>query len=266
MANQLNLRQKMPTFFIGHGSPMNTLADNPFTQTLKNIAHSLDPKPKAVLVISAHWETDGVWLTAAEDPTTVHDFYGFPDELYQIQYPCKGSLSLAKEIQNVISDSCNLDRKRGLDHGVWSILRHIYPHADIPVLQLSMDRHKSLTQHFELAHKLSMLREQGILIIGSGNIVHNLRVMKRKADAIPYDWAVTFDDYIKTALENRELTKMIDLKINDNSPESLAVPSWEHYLPLIYVLGVSDNSDKISFPYQGFEYSSISMRAVRFGE
>jgi 4,5-DOPA dioxygenase extradiol len=262
VANQLNTRQKIPTFFIGHGSPMNTVADNLFTQTLKNIAHSLDPKPKAILVISAHWETDGVWLTAADDPTTIHDFYGFPDELYQIQYPCKGSLTLAKEIQTIISDDCNLDRKRGLDHGVWSILRHLYPHADLPVLQLSMDRHKSLAQHFKLAQKLSSLREEGILIIGSGNIVHNLRVMKRTANAAPYDWAVTFDDYIKTALEKRDLNKIMDSKISEN----LAVPSWEHYMPLIYTLGASDESDKISFPYQGFEYASISMRAVRFAD
>jgi 4,5-DOPA dioxygenase extradiol len=266
MANQLNNRQIMPTYFIGHGSPMNAIANNPFTQALKKIADSLIFKPNAILVISAHWETDGVWVTGASDPVTIHDFYGFPDALYKIQYPSKGDPLLAKDIQALLSDNAKLDRKRGIDHGAWSILRHLYPHADIPVLQLSMDRHKSLSEHFELAQKLSPLREEGILIIGSGNIVHNLHVVKRQVNSEPYDWAVSFDEFIKTALENRELKKIINLHIHTNSPESFAVPSWEHYLPLIYVLGVSHDTDKISFPYQGFEHASISMRAVRFGE
>jgi 4,5-DOPA dioxygenase extradiol len=200
----------MPLLFLGHGSPMNAIEVNAFTQTLSALKHKL-PAPKGILVISAHWMTKGTWVTGMNNPETIHDFYGFPEELFNVQYHAPGNPELASQIaRDIVIPEIQTDMDQwGLDHGTWSVLRHLYPEAKIPVLQLSLDMSKPYEFHFELGQKIRYLREQGILVIGSGNIVHNLKTIRWEPGAKPYDWAIEFDEWIKSALEKRDFQKIL---------------------------------------------------------
>ncbi|MNK06210.1 LigB family dioxygenase [compost metagenome] len=251
----------MPVLFIGHGSPMNALAHNAFTESLARLGQEL-PRPRAILCVSAHWETQGTQVLYAQEPITIHDFYGFPEQLFKMEYPAHGDLQMAHETQELIPNA-QLSDKWGLDHGTWSVLVHMYPHADIPVYQLSLDLTLPAEQHYEIGKQLQKLREEGVLILGSGNIVHNLRMLRRRTggDEV-YPWAHKFDDDIKQALLKRDDQGVI--RYEELYPEEsiLAVPTPEHFVPLLYTLGASRPEDKVSFPFEGFEMGSLSMRSV----
>lgn len=252
--------KKMPVLFVGHGSPMNALEKNVFGEMLNQLRQNL-PKPKSILVISAHWQTEGTQLVGSLQPQTIHDFYGFPQSLFNVKYPAPGSPTLARRIQLLIPEA-KVVRSWGFDHGAWSVLIHLYPEADIPVLQMSLDQNLSLQEHYALAQKLKQLREEGVLIIGSGNIVHNLRAIKMFDNAGAYDWAEAFDQSIKKALEGRDRETLLGFQRLWPQNAKLAVPTLEHYLPLIYAYGVTGDSDLIYFPIEGFQMASISMRTA----
>ena len=255
----------MPTLFLGHGSPMNALANNSFTQTLAKLGERV-PRPKAILVISAHWMTEGSWLTAMERPKTIHDFYGFPQALFEIDYPAPGAPEIARFIQESISDfKLELDTEMwGLDHGTWSVLRHMYPDADIPALQLSLHMEQPASYHFKLGQALAKLRSEGILILGSGNIVHNLRQLNWDEKAQPHEWAVEFDQWSKEKILNRDFDALQNDVLTTQTGR-LSVPTFEHYYPLLYILGASNPSDGISFECEEIQNASIAMRCVLFG-
>jgi 4,5-DOPA dioxygenase extradiol len=256
---------RMPALFLGHGSPMNALLANAFTGFLARLGPAL-PAPRVVLVVSAHWQTRGTKVLKSERPRTIHDFYGFPPELCQIQYPAPGSPSTAAQVEALMAaHAVEADDSWGLDHGAWALLRHIYPQAQIPVLQLSLNQNLTMKEHLALAADLKPLREQGVLIVGSGNITHNLRDVDFKPGAQPRDWALEFDAMIATALEARDLPRLLALEQGQHSLCAQAHPTLEHYLPLLYALGVSDEREALSFPYAAIEGASLSMRAVRFG-
>jgi len=257
--------QLMPTLFIGHGSPMNAIEKNNFTQTLGDLANNFQ-KPKAILMISAHWMTRGTWVTSMAQPKTIHDFYGFPEELFKVNYPAPGMPELALAVRQNISQPpiSTDDHQWGLDHGTWSILKHIYPHADIPVVQLSLDMSQPASYHFELGKQLQFLRKQGVLIMGSGNIVHNLGEIEWDSTAKPYDWAIEFDEWMKKNLNDRNF-KSIYSDYEKTSAGKLSVPTPDHFYPLMYVLGASNNTDTLKFDFEGFQNASISMRCMRFG-
>lgn len=255
-----------PVLFIGHGSPMNALAMNPFTKHLEMLGQTL-PKPKKILMISAHWVTNKVEILGMETPKTIHDFYGFPKELYDIQYPAKGHLELAQDIQTRLSSYHPiLNDDWGFDHGAWSVLHHMYPRADIPVVQLSLSTNfLNLRDHYLLGQELKNLRKQGVLIIGSGNIVHNLRNIDRNPEAKVQDWALEFDEYIKNAILSRNLEALSAENKLKALEWKMAHPSIEHYLPLLYTLGATSENEKIIFPFESFEHGSLSMRSVLIG-
>ncbi|UOF02833.1 4,5-DOPA dioxygenase extradiol [Bdellovibrio reynosensis] len=251
---------KMPVLFVGHGSPMNALDKNPFTEGLHQLAGKI-PRPQAILAVSAHWETTGTQILSAANPQTIHDFYGFPKALFDIRYPAPGAPELAAETQKLVGGDAILTEKWGYDHGTWSILLHMYPEANIPVYQLSLDVKKDPKAHVEIGRKLQALREKGVLILGSGNIVHNLRLINWKDQKAVYPWAKEFDLKVKAALENREDYKLMYLDENQEA-DRLSVPSADHYLPLLYCYGASTPEDSISYPYEGYELGSLSMRSV----
>jgi 4,5-DOPA dioxygenase extradiol len=263
--------KKMPVLFVGHGSPMNIIEDNAFTRSLAAWGRRL-PLPKAILSISAHWLTDGTHVGCMERPKTIHDFYGFPRELYAKQYPSPGAPSEAELVTGLITKTavtCKMDW--GLDHGTWSVLVHLFPKADIPVFQLSLDyvfndwHPKPLQYHYDLAKELEPLRERGVLIIGSGNIVHNLGVIDfGNRDAKIYDWAGTFDENVKSALVSRSDQDLIGYERLGPSA-ALAVPSQDHYLPVIYAIALRGRSEPLTFAYEGFQHASISMRCFQIG-
>jgi 4,5-DOPA dioxygenase extradiol len=253
--SRLEPLSELPAIFFGHCSPMNIIEDNKYTQSWTTISKSF-AKPKAIISISAHWETKGTKVTSNEIQKTIHDFYGFPKELYEIDYSSKGNLDLATKINKLIP-KIDLDDSWGLDHGTWSILKHIYPNKDIPVIQISIDRNKTPQEHYELAKKLQIFRDEGVLIIGSGNIVHNLRMIKWNEDSIPYPWAVDFNSEIKSAILNNDIKKIFDYRKIKGSRE--AVPTHEHFTPLIYILGLHNEAEKASFFAEGFEMGSLSM-------
>ncbi len=241
---------------------MNAIADNAFTRALGQIRHQF-PTPKAILCVSAHWMTEGTWVTAMPKPKTIHDFYGFPPALSQIQYPAPGSLDFAQNVRAAVG--AHLDTEMwGLDHGAWAVLRHIYPNADVPVLQLSLHLEKPIAYHFELGKKLRALRDAGVLIIGSGNVVHNLRTIKWEKNAEPYPWAREFDEWIKAKLLARDFDAIIH-RFAESEAGRLSVPTTEHYLPLLYVLGAVDENDALRFEYEEIQNGSISMRSLSFG-
>lgn len=257
--------QRLPAVFLGHGSPMNAVSDNDFTRFLSGFGKEL-PRPRAILAVSAHWVTDGTKVEKAERPETIHDFYGFPEELFRIQYPAPGSPADADEIARLLTEhEAATDGSWGLDHGTWSVLRHMYPAADIPVLQLSLNANLPLRDHYELAKDLRPLREKGLLIVGSGNITHNLRRLDPRPGAPPMDWAVEFDAMIAKALEERDLPALLAEEPEKHSLWRTAHPTLEHYLPLLYTLGVSDENETPAFPHEEMQLASLSMRAVRFG-
>lgn len=270
MTTQSAAPSRMPVLFVGHGSPMNAIEDNPWSRAFKQLGQELRtelPKPKAILAISAHWFVDRTLLTAEARPKTIHDFGGFPRALYEIQYPAPGNPELAEQIMQVLAaHRAATSKEWGLDHGTWSVLVHTHPEAEIPVVQLSINRRLTPEQHLALGSELLPLREAGVLILGSGNIVHNLRhafSSYSRGDTTLPEWAVQFDSGVTEALEQRDATYLTQTLSSDVG--GLAHPSPDHYLPLLYSFGATDERDAVTFPIQGFDMGSVSMRAVRFG-
>lgn len=255
---------RMPAVFFGHGNPMNTLYKNQYTESWKKIGESI-PKPKAILMVSAHWYTRGTAVTAMQTPKTIHDFGAFPRELFEFEYPAPGSPELAGRVRELLAPvDAQLDQSWGLDHGTWSVLAHAYPDADVPVVQLSIDATRPNSFHYDLAQRLSPLRDEGVLIAGSGNVVHNLRAMNWDETAKPFDWALRFNDRVRSHLENRSHLPIIDYAAMGEEAR-MAVPTPEHYLPLLYIVGLQRDDEPVSFPADGIEHSSISMMSVVVG-
>ena len=257
-------RFKSPVLFVGHGSPMNAIAENDYTRSLTRMK-SIYPQPRAILCVSAHWMTKGTWVTAMEHPKTIHDFYGFPEELFAVQYPAPGSSEIARLIQSSTSQiQIQLDEDSwGLDHGAWSVLRHLYPEAQVPVLQLSLDMEKTPEEHFRLGERLRHLRDEGIYLVGSGNLVHNLRQIKWDPAASVYPWAIEFNNWIKEKLSHREFSSLVK-EFQKTEAGRLSVPTLEHYLPFLYILGASDAQDQMHIEYDEMQNASISMLSVSF--
>ena len=252
-----------PAIFFGHGNPMNTLQRSAWTAAWASIGASM-PRPRAVLCISAHWYLPGTRVTAMPAPRTIHDFGGFPRELYEVQYPAPGDPELAHRVQKILSPlSIELDESWGLDHGTWSVVRHLYPDAGVPVIQLSIDETKPASFHFDLGRKLAPLRDEGVLIAGSGNLVHNIRMYSWEGKMPePYDWAARFDKKARELMLAGEYEALIDYeKIGQDA--ALSIPTPDHYLPLLYVLGSIGQGDRMTFPVEGFDGGSMSMLAVR---
>lgn len=259
--------KEMPVLFVGHGSPMNGIEQNPFSQYWTQLAKEL-PRPKAVLVISAHWLSRGTRITAMDFPKTIHDFGGFPEALYQVQYPAPGNPALAKAAAGLVhSTQVELDHDWGLDHGTWTIVRHMYPDADIPVLQLSIDYTKDAAFHYGLAAELKALRKKGVLIFGSGNLVHNLRMVawnKLSEPGFGFDWALAANAKFKELIGNGDHQKLI--RYDKLGPEAaLAIPTPEHFLPLLYTLGLQKERDAVSFFNDEAVGGSLTMTSVRLG-
>jgi len=253
----------MPVLFVGHGSPMNAIEHNAFTETLDGLSARL-PRPKAVCVVSAHWVTTGAHVLTSAHPKTIHDFYGFPRPLYDVQYPAPGASSEANKMAS--NPEIVPDEQWGLDHGAWSVLRHMYPNADVPAFQLSLDERRSFKEHLELGREIQSLRERGVLILGSGNIVHNLRRIDWDEPHGAYDWAVEFDARVKDAVEAHDARSLAQPEKWGETLLATAHPTVEHYLPLLYCMGTTDERDAVSYPYEGFDFGSISMRMILFGE
>ena len=258
------MNKKMPVLFIGHGSPMNAVLNNEYTEAISKSTQNI-PKPEAILVISAHWETEGTFITSSDEPEQIYDFYGFPEELYNLKYKPTGSKKYAQMVAAELKDSnVMLTEKWGLDHGAWSVLSHLYPKAEIPVFQMSLNKLGNEQYHYDLGRKLSILREKGILIIGSGDIVHNLGRMDYDMNVTPFEWASEFDNYICDAIVNRKHDNIINYQKIGKSAK-LSVPTKEHYLPLIYIAGIQDEEDEVNFIYKGIQHSSMSMTSIQIG-
>ena len=273
---------RMPAVFFGHGSPMNALEQNRYTETWRRIGASM-PKPKAILCVSAHWMTRGTAVTAMDNPRTIHDFGGFPQELFEVQYPTPGSPALAARVQELLAPvEVQQDQSWGLDHGTWSVLAHVFPDANVPVVQLSLDSTQPSQYHYDLGARLAPLRDEGVLIVSSGNVVHNLGRIQWAEDAKPYDWAVRFNETVRAHLAAREHQPLIDYvslgetanatslsrgprldPIGDDA--RLSVPTPEHYLPLLYILAQQGQDEALSLPVDGIEYGSIGMLTVAVG-
>lgn len=266
IATQFEGTEKMPVLFLGHGSPMNAIEENEFVEGFRKIAQRI-PKPNAILCVSAHWETRGTHITAMANPPTIHDFGGFPQELFDVQYPAPGSPDLAKETGALIQKTnVELDDKWGLDHGAWSVIRHMYPDADVPVIQLSLDYYQNAQYHYELASELKSLREKGVLIVGSGNIVHNLRMVswRQLNETFGFDWALEADEKMKQFILDDNHQSLIDYQKQGKSFQ-LAIPTPEHYLPLLYSLAVKDKKDEIFLFNDKPVAGSLSMTSVLIG-
>ncbi|ANI89126.1 4,5-DOPA dioxygenase extradiol [Arachidicoccus ginsenosidimutans] len=255
-----------PLLFIGHGSPMNGIEQNTFSDNWELVGKNVEP-PKAVLVISAHWLTHGTYVTAMEKPATIHDFGGFPRALYEVEYPAKGSPVLADEIKTIITKTdVGLNHDWGLDHGAWSVVRHIFPEANIPVLQLSIDYHKPAAYHYALAKELHSLRKKGVMIIGSGNIIHNLRLVdwqKLGEENYGYDWALELNELFKSKILHREHDALVDYQ-NLSKAALLAVPTPDHYYPLIYSLALQNDNEDTVFFNDALVGGSLNMTSVLF--
>lgn len=257
---------KMPVLFVGHGNPMNAIQENEFVQGFRDMAQRL-PKPSAILCISAHWETKGTWITAMEKPKTIHDFGGFPKELYEVQYPAPGSPLLAKQTSEMIrKTTVGLDEKWGLDHGAWSVIKHLYPQADVPVVEMSLDYGQGAAYHYDLAKELNVLRSKGVLIIGSGNIVHNLRMVEwsKMNEHYAYDWAQEANEKMKQYVLNHDHSSLINYSSQGKSFQ-LAIPSPEHYLPLLYTLALQDKNETVELFNDKPLAGSLSMTSFRIG-
>lgn len=258
---------KHPVLFIGHGSPMNGIEDNEFSRTWTKYGKEI-PKPKAVLVISAHWLTKGTHITAMQNPKTIHDFGGFPQALFDVQYPAPGSPSLAEATSKLItSTTVGLDHDWGLDHGTWSVVKHMYPNADIPVLQLSIDYNQPAQYHYDLALQLKKLRKKGVLIIGSGNMVHNLRMISwEKMNEVNYgfDWAIEMNSIFKEKISNGDFKALINYEKLGQAAK-LAIPTPDHYYPLLYAIALQDDNDEVSFFNDKMVGGSLNMTSVKWG-
>ena len=254
----------MPAIFFGHGNPMNALADNEWTRGWTKIG-SDGPRPKAILCVSAHWYVPGVAVTAMEKPRTIHDFGGFPRALFEVQYPAPGSPDLASRVNELLGGDVVMDDQRwGLDHGTWSVLCHVFPNADVPVVQLSIDETKPAEWHYELAGKLAPLRDENVLVIGSGNLVHNLHTYAwGKDDIAAFDWAVRFEETARRLMESGDHMPLVQYETLGKDAR-LSAPTPDHYLPLIYILALKREGDGVSFPVGGFDGGSVSMTTVRF--
>jgi 4,5-DOPA dioxygenase extradiol len=258
---------KMPVLFLGHGSPMNAIEENEFVQGWRNVGKTI-PKPNAILCISAHWETKGTFVTAMEKPRTIHDFGGFPKELFAVQYPANGSPQFAAETKKIISTTeVGLDEQWGLDHGCWSVVKHLYPNADVPVFQMSLDYTKTPQYHYELAKELAALRTKGVLIIGSGNIVHNLRMIawdKIQTPNFGYDWAIEANEKMKQYIVSNNHKNLIQYT-SQGKAFDLSIPSPDHFLPLLYILALKDEAENVSIFNDKAVMGSITMTSVKIG-
>lgn len=268
ITDPFNSTDRMPVLFLGHGSPMNAIEENEFVQGFRKISKEI-PKPNAVLVVSAHWETKGTFITAMEKPKTIHDFGGFPKELYEVQYPAPGNPELAKETKSIIKKTdVGLDVSWGLDHGAWSVVKHLYPDADVPVIQLSLDYQQTPQYHYELAKELGSLRKKGVLIVGSGNMVHNLGMVDwRKLNVVDYgyDWAIEASEKMKTAILSDDHKQLINYQ-SQGKEFDLAIPTPEHYLPLIYALALKEENDTVSLFNDKAVGGSLTMTSLKIGK
>jgi len=259
-----NSTDPMPVFFLGHGSPMNAIEENEFVTEFRNIGQSI-PKPNAILCISAHWETRGTFVTAMEKPITIHDFGGFPKALFDVQYPAPGSPELANQTKSIVNKTTvGLDDKWGLDHGAWSVIKHLYPNADVPVIQMSLDYYQSPQYHYELAKELSSLRKKGVLIIGSGNMVHNLRMVAwdKLNSEFGFDWAIEANEKMKNFILSNNHQQLINFK-SQGKAFDLAIPTPEHYLPLLYALALKEENEKVSLFNDKAIAGSLTMTSVK---
>jgi 4,5-DOPA dioxygenase extradiol len=259
------MSESMPAIFFGHGNPMNALSDNAWTQGWAAIGSSI-PRPRAILCISAHWYIPAAAVTVMERPRTIHDFGGFPRELFEVQYPAPGSPDLARRVNELLGGDVIEDESNwGLDHGTWSVLCHVFPSGDIPVVQLSINETEAARFHYDLATKLAPLRDEGVLIIGSGNLVHNLHTYAwGKHDVEPFDWAVRFESRARDLMLAGDHDPLIDYE-SLGRDAMLAAPTPDHYIPLLYILGLRKAGDLVTFPVEGFDGGSISMLTVKVG-
>lgn len=254
---------RMPVVFFGHGSPMNTLDRNPYTEAWRKLGAAM-PSPKAIVCVSAHWYTEGTAVTAMSRPRTIHDFYGFPQALFDVRYPAPGAPELAARVRALLAPlEVALDESWGLDHGTWSVLKHAYPRADVPVIQLSIDGTQPPQFHYDAGRRLAALRDEGVLVLGSGNVVHNLRLMKRDGGQA-FDWAVRFNERIRAALASRDHRTLIDFA-GLGEDARLSVPTPEHYLPLLYIAALQRDDEVMSFPVDGYDLGSVSMLTAAAG-
>jgi 4,5-DOPA dioxygenase extradiol len=256
---------RMPAVFFGHGSPMNTLERNRHTVAWERFGQSA-PRPRAILCVSAHWYIRGTAVTAMPQPRTIHDFGGFPKALFEVQYPAPGDPALASRVRHLLAPTEVLEdaSEWGLDHGTWSVLKHVYPKADVPVVQLAIDGTKPLAAHYQLARRLAPLRDEGVLVVGSGNVVHNLGTVAWEPGATPYPWATRFNELVRSRLlanDHAVLTEMSAL----GEDGARSIPTPEHYLPLIYVIALQQPQDRLEFLTDGIELGSISMLSVAVG-
>jgi len=256
----------MPVLFVGHGNPMNCVSDNPFTRAWSALGENL-PRPKAIVAVSAHWYVPSTRVTHVRLPRTIHDFYGFPQELFAIDYPAAGAPELAEEVADLLKpDRVDLDEEWGLDHGTWSVLRHIYPNASVPVIQLSIDMRKTPEEHFRLGARLQQLRREGVMIFASGNIVHNIPAFNwHNPAAPPPATGRDFESWVRQHLLAGTPEGLIDYN-NTDKDAAFAVPTPDHYLPLLYLAGLQEENDSVSFPVEGFDGGSMSMLAVRLDQ
>jgi 4,5-DOPA dioxygenase extradiol len=259
------MAETLPAIFFGHGNPMNALLRNPYTDAWRALGQKI-ARPTAILSISAHWFVPETGVTVTTAPKTIHDFGGFPQELYQVLYPAPGDPKLARRVQQLLAPlPVSLDEKWGLDHGTWSVLRHVYPAADVPVVQLSIDETEPASFHFELGKKLAPLRDEGVLIIGSGNLVHNLHTYAwGRHTADPYDWAIRFETMAREMMVAGEYQPLIDYEALGREA-ILSIPTPDHYLPLLYVLATRQSGEPVTFPVEGVDAGSISMLAAKVG-
>ena len=264
MTSTMSNTGKMPVLFLGHGSPMNAIEENEFVSTFRKLGQEII-RPNAILCISAHWETKGTFVTAMQNPPTIHDFGGFPQALFDVQYPAKGSPELAQETKSIITKTeVRLDDKWGLDHGAWSVIKHLYPNADIPVIQMSIDYSKPAKYHYELAQELNSLRHKGVLIIGSGNMVHNLRrvAWNKLNEEFAFDWATEANEKMKSHILSGDFQPLIDFK-SQGKAFDLAIPTPEHYLPLLYTLALKEENEKITLFNDKAVGGSLTMTSVK---
>lgn len=256
------MSQRMPVIFFGHGNPMNAIEQNRYTEGWSEIGRTI-PRPKAIVSVSAHWYLPGTRVTAMEQPQTIHDFGGFPRELYETEYPASGNPALARRLQQLTD--AHLDQQWGLDHGTWAVLCHVYPNADIPVVQLSIDETQPATSHFELGRRLAPLRDEGVLVLGSGNLVHNLHTYAWGRHPVePFDWALRFEENARAWIAAGEYAPLVGYEALGRDA-MLAVPTPDHYLPLLYVLGAAHRGEKVAFPIEGIDGGSVSMLTVVIG-
>jgi 4,5-DOPA dioxygenase extradiol len=255
----------MPVVFFGHGSPMNAIENNRYTEAWRRIGETV-PRPKSILAVSAHWYIRGTAVTAMEKPRTIHDFGRFPQALFDVQYPTPGDPAFAARVRDLLAPvDVHLDQSWGLDHGTWSVLVHAFPDADVPIVQLSIDATQPAQFHYDLGKRLAMLRDEGVLIIGSGDVVHNLGVINWSAGAAPFDWATRFNDHVRDCLKRRDHEPLIAYgKYGEDA--RLSIPTPEHYLPLLYCIGAQEPDEPVSFAVDGIELGSISMLCVIVGK